>query len=138
MPFQKGNKLSVGHKRNTDHNGEALERLLLFLTCGGSQRMQNILEQEDDDKFREDFKALLEFTIPKKARQELTGKDGKDLLQLTPQQEAERVNLLLDELHALRTSPRIRESNGQTQSLLSVPLYSGLQADNETTPPANM
>lgn len=138
MPFQKGNKLAVGHKRNTDHNGEALERLLLFLTCGGSQRMQKILEQEDDDKFREDFKALLEFTIPKKARQELTGKDGKDLLQLTPQQEAERVNLLLDELNALRTSPRIRESNGQTQPILPISAYPGLPAGNGTTPSANM
>jgi hypothetical protein len=71
MPFTKGHKYgALGGKANGEGK-KKLEKLLLFLQCGGADRMNEIMKQEDDDKFREDFWKGIEYVSPKQSRQEI-------------------------------------------------------------------
>lgn len=84
MPAAKGNKYNpAGRPKGTANKAttQAREAIASFVE-GNVDRLTGWLDQIADDNPRDAFQAFMavvEYHIPKLARSELTGKDGKDL-----------------------------------------------------------
>jgi len=78
---RKGGKTAAANRR------AGIDALLQFEMQGGAQHMLAIREKQlrgekltdAEEGFKKDYKDLMEYHTPKLARQELTGKDGKEL-----------------------------------------------------------
>lgn len=117
MPFQKGDPRAKKAQEASVHKKQKIESFLVWLACGGADRMNQIMQGEDDDKFREDFKAMLSYIKPKLIHSE--NKNTNEYVQkpLTPEEQRARVDRLLDELTEIER--RRRTDSKPTESILS-------------------
>lgn len=87
MPYEKGNKISKGRPPGTPNKATymAREAIALFVD-NNAYRLQEWLDRiadENPEKAFNLFQSVIEYHIPKLARTEMTGKDGKDLIPST-------------------------------------------------------
>lgn len=98
MKFEKGHK-KVGGKQKGKKNEKTLawEGIGDYLINEGADRAREIMMQSKDEKFMLYFNTLLEYFKPKLARQELTGKDGEQLIpDLSDDEILRRINKVID------------------------------------------
>ena len=82
MPFQKGNKYGKETKRGLNKSTQDVREAIAKFAQGNVHKLQQWLDQiaqTDPAKAASLFLQVIEYHIPKLARQELTGPDGKDL-----------------------------------------------------------
>lgn len=80
--FQKGNTLSTGRpKGSKDKKTTQWEIFEEFMMNAGLDRFERDIQSLDPKDFVDKVIQMMEYFKPKLARQEVTGKDGKDLPQ---------------------------------------------------------
>ena len=92
MPFQKGNKLSVGRPVGA-RSLITLEKkgMLEFLKDEGAERFIEELKKLEGEAYCKAFIPVVELVFPKLSRTEVTGKDGKDLTVGLTETQEERI-----------------------------------------------
>lgn len=87
MPFEKGNKLwKEGHKARKENQLRLNELMGIVVSNGFTEYVEKLHKLSDKEKlekpeldFMDRLEKLLEYAVPKLARTEVTGKNGKDL-----------------------------------------------------------
>jgi hypothetical protein len=87
MPFEKDNKLwKKSHEAAKDNKNKLNDLMELVVTGGFTDYAEKLSRLNDKEKlekpeqeFMDRLERMFEYVAPKKARTELTGKDGKDL-----------------------------------------------------------
>lgn len=95
MPFEKGNKLGPGRPKGlpnihtmkareaiglfVDNNAEKLQEWLDIIANGKKGKGDEYIIEPNPEKAFQLFQSVIEYHVPKLARTELSGKDGKDL-----------------------------------------------------------
>jgi len=83
MPFQKGNKLGGRTEGAINKVNKEIKEAVAKLVESNLDNMTEwlkIIAKKDPEKAMYIIINLLEYNVPKLARTELTGKDGKDLI----------------------------------------------------------
>jgi len=87
MPFAKGNQLWKEGVKAKNENKEKLELFLYIMATGGISKYGDMMDKlaqgaplnKEEEQYMDRMEGWREFLIPKLARNEVTGKDGKDL-----------------------------------------------------------
>ena len=81
MPFEKGHEKIGGRKKGSkDKKTLQWEAIGEWLANEGSERYMKLLQQLEDDKYLNEFKAIIEYFKPKQQRTQIEGNMKSDII----------------------------------------------------------